>query len=541
MAAETPDQLGAYPRLSDDQLDALRAAGEERPTREGDVLFEEGQAPYDFFVVLEGRAAMVDSGEDGERVIAVHGPRRFLGELSVLLGQPAFFTAKVVEPGSVLQVPADRVRQRVSDDPAFGDLLLRAFLQRRSILIGLGAGLRILGSCHSPDTRRLLEFAARNRLPHRWLDLEEDPAAERLLDQLGVAPEETPIVLLGGELLRNPSNADLARALHLSSPAQRRELIDLAVVGAGPAGLAAAVYGASEGLSTVAFEGEAAGGQAATSARIENYLGFPSGLSGAELAERARIQAQKFGAGLTIPGAVTSLERRDGHHVLEIEQGSPVEARAVIISTGVQYRRLPVPGLDRFEGTSVFHAATIVEARTCSGDPVAVVGGGNSAGQAALFLSRHAARVRLIVRERELSEHMSRYLVARIERTPAIEVLTCCEVRSADGDKTLESVVVEHNDTGERQRVEARALFVFIGAQPQTDWLGGAVALDEKGFVLTGRDAQLLETSLPGVLAAGDVRSGSIKRVASAVGEGSMAVRIVHEHLASLGRRPDQT
>jgi thioredoxin reductase (NADPH) len=541
VSEETPDQLGAYPRLSDDQLDALRPAGEERPTREGDVLFEEGQAPYDFFVMLDGKAAMVDSGEGGERVIAVHGPRRFLGELSVLLGQPAFFAARVVAPGAVLHVPADRVRDRVSDDPAFGDLLLRAFLQRRSILIGLGAGLRILGSCYSADTRRLLEFVARNRLPHRWLDLEDDPGAEQLLDQVGVAPEETPIVLLGSDLLRNPGNADLARALRLSSPALRRELIDLAVVGAGPAGLAAAVYGASEGLSTVALEGEAAGGQAASSARIENYLGFPSGLSGAELAERARIQAQKFGATVTVPGAVTSLERRDGHHVLELEHGSPVEARAVVICTGVQYRRLPVPGLDRFEGTSLFHAATIIEARMCAGDPVAVVGGGNSAGQAALFLSRHASRVRMIVREHELSEHMSRYLVARIEGTPAIEVLTASEVRSADGAKSLEAVVVEHNDTGKRQRFEARALFVFIGAQPHTDWLGGVVALDEKGFVATGRNAHLLETSLPGVLAAGDVRSGSIKRVASAVGEGSMAVRLVHEHLATLGRHPAQT
>ncbi len=541
MAEETPDQLGAYPRLSDDQLDALRAAGEERSTAEGDVLFEEGQAPYDFFVMLDGKAAMVDSGEGGERVIAVHGPRRFLGELSVLLGQPAFFTARVVEPGAVLQVPADRVRERVSDDPAFGDLLLRAFLQRRSILIGLGAGVRIIGSCYSADTRRLLEFVARNRLPHRWLDLEEDPGAERLLDQLGIRPEETPIVLLGGELLRNPSNGDLARALHLSSPAPRRDLIDLAVVGAGPAGLAAAVYGASEGLTTVALDGEAAGGQAATSARIENYLGFPSGLSGAELAERARIQAQKFGATLTIPGEVTSLQRRDGHHVLEMEQGPPVEARAVVISTGVRYRRLPVPGLDRFEGTSVFHAATIIEARVCAGDPVAVVGGGNSAGQAALFLSRHASRVRLIVREHDLSENMSRYLINRIEQRPAIEVLTATEVRTAEGHKELEAITVEHTDTGERQRIEARALFVFIGAQPHTGWLGGVVALDEKGFVLTGCDGMLLETSLPGVLAAGDVRSGSIKRVASAVGEGSMAVRLVHEHLASLGRRPAQT
>jgi thioredoxin reductase (NADPH) len=551
VAEETPDQLGAYPRLSDDQLDSLRAAGEERPTRMDDVLFRQGDAPYDFFVVLEGQAAMVDDGDEGERVIAVHGPRRFLGELSVLVGQPAFFTAKVVEPGAVLQVPAERVRERVAEDPAFGDLVLRAFLQRRTILIGLGAGLRIIGSCYSPDTRRLLEFVARNRLPHRWLDLEADPEAERLLHRLGVPPEETPLVLLGGELLRNPDNAELARALRLSSPAPQRDLVDLVVVGAGPAGLAAAVYGASEGLDTVALDAEAAGGQAATSSRIENYLGFPSGLSGAELAERARLQAQKFGATLTVPGAVTALGSRDGHHVLELEEGAPVEARTVIVATGVQYRRLPVPGLEKFEGTSVFHAATVVEARVCSGDPVAVVGGGNSAGQAALFLSRHASHVRLIVREHDLAEHMSRYLVDRIEQTPAIEVLTATEVREVDGAKTLETITVENTDTGNRQQVEARALFVFIGAQPHTAWLGGAVALDEKGFVLTGpaaRDAadgeldcMLLETSLPGVLAAGDVRSGSIKRVASAVGEGSMAVRLVHERLAALGRQPAQT
>ena len=304
---ETPDQLGAYPRLSDDQLDALRSVGEEKPTSPGDVLFREGEQHDGFYVVLAGKVAMVQGAEDAEQLIAVHGPRRFLGELSVLVGQPAFYTAKAVEPGSVLRVPVERVRERVGDDPVFGDLVLRAFVQRRSILIGLGAGLRIVGSRFSADTRRLLEFVARNRLPHRWLDLEEDPEAERLLDRLGVPPQDTPIVLLGAELLRNPGNADLARALRLGTPAPRRELSDLVVVGAGPAGLAAAVYGASEGLTTIALDGVAAGGQAATSSRIENYLGFPSGLSGAELAERARIQAQKFGATLYVPGEVTAL------------------------------------------------------------------------------------------------------------------------------------------------------------------------------------------------------------------------------------------
>jgi thioredoxin reductase (NADPH) len=548
---ETPDQLGAYPRLSDDQLDALRVVGEEKPTSPGDVLFREGEQHDGFYVVLDGKVAMVQGAETAEQLIAVHGPRRFLGELSVLVGQPAFSTAKAIEPGSVLRVPVERVRERVGDDPVFGDLVLRAFVQRRAILIGLGAGLRIVGSRFSADTRRLLEFVARNRLPHRWLDLEDDPEAERLLDHLGVPPQDTPIVLLGAELLRNPGNADLARALHLGTPAPQRDLSDLVVVGAGPAGLAAAVYGASEGLTTIALDGVAAGGQAATSSRIENYLGFPSGLSGAELAERARIQAQKFGATLYVPGEVTALGRHDGHHVLELEQGAPIEARTVIIATGVRYRRLPVPGLERLEGVSVFHAATVVEARVCAGDPVAVVGGGNSAGQAALFLAHHAAVVRLVMRESDPTENMSRYLVDRIERTPAIEVLLDTEVREAEGGKALEALCVENNRTRDRRRIEARGLFVFIGAQPYTSWLGDEIALDENGFVLTGRAAaqpagtprecMLLETSRPGVLAAGDVRSGSIKRVASAVGEGAMAVRLVHEHLTALGRAPAQT
>ena len=514
------------------------------------MLFKEGDEDHDFLVVLDGKVAMVQDGENGEQLIAVHGPRRFLGELGMLVGQPAFFTAKVVERGAVLRVPIERLRELVGDDPAFGDLVLRAFLQRRSILIGLGAGLRIIGSCYSAGTRRLLEFVARNRLPHRWLDLEEDTDAERLLTRLGVRTEETPIVLLGDALLRNPSNAELARALGLSFPALRRDIADLVVVGAGPAGLAAAVYGASEGLTTIGLDGVAVGGQAATSARIENYLGFPSGLSGPELAERARIQAQKFGATLTVPGEVTSLGRHDGHYVLEIDQGSPIEARTVIVATGVRYRRLPVPGIDRFEGASVFHAATIMEARVCAGDPVAVIGGGNSAGQAALFLSRHASGVRLIVRESDLSQNMSRYLIDRIERTPEIEVLLNAEVRSVEGEKSLEAITVEDNRSGEQRRIEARALFVFIGAQPHTRWLGDALALDKKGFVLTGpaaaraagepRDCMLLETSRPGVLAAGDVRSGSIKRVASAVGEGAMAVRLVHQHFAAVARRPGE-
>jgi thioredoxin reductase (NADPH) len=540
---ETPDQNGAYPRLGEEQILALSAAGDRRPTRDGELLFREGDDPYDFYVVLAGRVSTTQGAPPEERLIAVHGPGRFLGELGLLTHQPALVTATVVQTGEVLRMAAEQVREIVSQDPSFGDLVMRAFLQRREILIDAGGGLRVVGSCYSRDTRRLLEFLARNRIPHRWIDLEEDAAAEELLRALGLAPEETPVVVWGAEVLRNPTNAELARALHVAEPAADGAVCDLVVVGAGPAGLAAAVYGASEGLGTIALEGVAVGGQAGTSSRIENYLGFPAGLSGAELTERARLQAEKFGAQLSIPAEAVALRAEDGHHVVQLDDGSSLAAHTVVVATGSRYRRLPVEAIDRFEGTSVFYAATPVEARVCAGDPVAVVGGGNSAGQAALFLARHAAAVRLIVRDPSLEVHMSRYLADRIERSPAIEVLLDTEVRELVGDEVLEAVVVEDAESGERREIPARALFVFIGAKPHSDWLEGELALDAKGFVLTGRDTAaawsdgdrvplLLETSRPGVMAAGDVRSGSIKRVASAVGEGSMAISLVHQHLA---------
>jgi thioredoxin reductase (NADPH) len=529
---ETPDQYGAYPRLEAAQLQRLAGAGERAPAGEGDVLFREGDDPYDFVVILSGKVEMT---HDGER-IAVHGPRRFLGELGLLDGQPALFTATVIESGEVLRLDAAQLRELVAQDPGFGDLVLRAFLQRRDLLIGLGAGLKVVGSCYSRDTRRLLEFLARNRFPYRWIDVEEDATAEALLRRLGVGTEETPVVVWHGDVLRNPSNAELARVLHLTDPHPQREVADLVVVGAGPAGLAAAVYGASEGLATIAIEGVAAGGQAGTSSRIENYLGFPSGVSGAELAERARLQAEKFGARLTIPAEAVALHVEDGHHLVELDDGGAIAAHTVVVATGARYRRLPIPELERFEGTSVFYAATPVEARVCAGDPVAVVGGGNSAGQAVLFLSQHASLVRLIVREPSLEQHMSRYLIDRIERSDNIEVRLDSEIRAPIGDDALAGLVLEDRRNGGRDELSARALFVFIGVSPHTGWLGNGVALDERGFVLTGRDAGAplhLESSRPGVLAAGDVRSGSIKRVASAVGEGAMAVSSVHQHLAA--------
>ena len=540
---ETPDLQGAYPRLSDEQVQSLSAHGERRATRPGEILYRAGEENYDFFVVLAGTVAVVEQEDGGaERVVAVHGPGRFLGELSLLCDQAALLTAVVQEAGQVLAVPVERLRELVSQDPALGDLVLRAYLIRRSILIELGVGLRIIGSRFSPDTKRLLEFAARNLLPHRWIDLERDREAEELLSQLGVKPEDTPVVIC---------NPELARTIGLLDPSSGPISCDLVVVGAGPAGLAAAVYGASEGLTTVVLDGVATGGQAGTSSRIENYLGFPSGISGSELAGRAVIQAEKFGARINVPAEAIALERRDGHHVVKLDGGSSIAARTVIIATGARYRRLDLPRMEQFEETSVYYAATQVEARVCRNDPVAVVGGGNSAGQATVFLAQHAARVHLVVREDALGRNMSRYLVDRMERLGNVEVLCDTEVRELRGDDTLEALVVENNRTGERRTLAARAMFVFIGVQPHARWLADQLALDDNGFIRTGADAASpntagqagqtgrqplpLETSQSGVFAAGDVRSGSVKRVASAVGEGAMAVRLVHDHLQQVG------
>jgi thioredoxin reductase (NADPH) len=536
--------------LSNEQIALLETQGARRPTRVGDVLFREGDRSCDFYVILEGKVAIVeDYGTEDESIISVHGPGRFLGELGLLTGQTLFVTAVVVEPGAVLAVPLPQLRQLVEQDQMLGDLILKAYLIRRSLLIGLGVGLRIIGSRFSPNTRRLREFAARNRLPHRWIDLERDPGAESLLRQLGVTPDETPVVVLHGtEVLRNPTNSELARRLGLRIATPPVQVVDLIVVGAGPAGLGAAVYGASEGLTTVVLEAVATGGQAATSSRIENYLGFPAGISGGELAERAAIQAEKFGAVISVPVEAVGLERDGGHYGIRLDDDSVVSGRSVVIATGARYRKLDVPRLEEFEGTSVFYAATSIEAMTCVGDPVVVVGGGNSAAQAALFLARHAARVRLMIRHGDLHQDMSRYLADRIDRSSSIEVLPHTEVVELVGENgALDAVVVEDNRTGERRTIEARALFVFIGAEPHARWLADALALDDSGFILTGADAiraagddvcaidgrplLLLETSVPGVFAAGDVRSGSTKRVASAVGEGSMAIRLVHEHL----------
>jgi thioredoxin reductase (NADPH) len=542
---ETRDRQGAFPRLSDDAVAALEEYGTRRRTTAGELLFRDGDATYDFFIVLSGKVAILqDADRPGERTIGIHGERRFVGELNLLTGEAAYLTARVIAPGQVLQIPRERLRQLVGREPGVGDVLLRAFLARRAILIGLGAGPRVIGSRYSPDTRRLRVFLARNRMPHGFLDLEEDSGADTLLRELGVEPGETPIVLRGGEMLRNPSNEQLARALGVRAPSRAESVYDLLVVGAGPAGLAAAVYGASEGLRTAAIDAVAAGGQAGTSTRIENYLGFPGGISGMELAERAIVQADKFGAQLLVPVKAVGFCRHEDHYRVRLEDGETVEARAVVIATGARYRRLDVPRIDELTGLGVYYAATALEAEMCSGSAVAIVGGGNSAGQAAVFLARSVHSVTLVIRGPDLARTMSRYLIDQIETIPNIELRTHTEVAELGGERGLESVVARDKRDGTCTRLEAAALFVFIGADPRTRWLGDEVALDDKGFVLTGHDldgagdgdapALLLETSQPGVFAVGDVRSGSIKRVASAVGEGSMAVRLVHDHLAEL-------
>ncbi len=546
---ETPDTIGAYPRLSEEQISVLAAKGDRRTVRAGDVLFRDGDQWADFFVVLAGKVAIVEGYESAdERLLVVHGPGRFLGELSLLTGQAALYSAVVVEPGEILAVPVGRVRDLLTKDAILGDLILRSYLIRRSMLIGLGTGMRIIGSRYSPDVRRLRDFAARNRIPCRWADLEDDPGTESLLQQLGVTPEDTPIVILyGRQLLRNPSNTELAAAIGRSMPWPARDVCDLVVVGAGPAGLSAAVYGASEGLATVVLDEVATGGQAGMSARIENYLGFPAGISGAELAERAVIQAAKFGAEITVPARVTSLDQAGSEFLIRLSDGETIRTRSVIVTSGAKYRRLDVPRLEEFESTSVYYAASQVEAQLCRGDPVAIVGGGNSAGQAALFLATYADRIWLLVRDPDLGASMSRYLVDQVTRSKQIEVMCHTQISGLIGESALTGLIVTDTRTDDSHELPAKALFVFIGAQPSTGWLRGLAALDEHGFVLTGPAAAIpaarmrapepasprsaLETTLPGLFAAGDVRSGSTKRVASAVGEGAMAVHLVHERM----------
>jgi thioredoxin reductase (NADPH) len=549
-----PDPL-LLPRISSDQLDLLRRCGEVRATAVGDVLFRRGDAPVGLIVVTEGRVAIVDDSGETERELSVQQPGGFVGVLSAMTGQRAYVTAVVRDAGNVLIVPVSQLKQLVADDEALGDLILQLVFQRREALEGVRAGIRIVGSRYSPDTHRLREFATRNRVAHVWDELEQDTDADASLLRLGVEPQDTPVVLLAaGTVLRNPTNGELARAIGLrgGDPPATQTTYDVVIVGAGPAGLAAAVYGATSGLSVMALDAVAGGGQAATSARIENYLAFPSGLSGAEFAERSLIQAEKFGARLAIPTRAVALSEESGYHQLTLEDGDRLVARTVIIATGVQYRRLDVPHLEDYEGIGVAYTSAGAEHQLAPSESAIVVGGANSAGQAALSLTARGHHVFLVVRAPSLERTMARYLIDRIAREPAVEVIRQSELRYVHGDGRLERVTIEDISTGNRRTFEAGAMFILIGAEPHTQWLAKTLTLDDSGYVVTGpalgaqlrdaapwnalgREPYLLETSRPGVFAAGDVRSDSVKRVATAAGEGSMAVRFAQEYLVSQG------
>jgi len=537
-AIDDDEDSGAFPELSDEQIKVLCRFGRERTADAGDLLFCQEDANFALLVVLDGRIAVVaDYGGAQESLVVEHGPRRLVGEYNLLAGQAAYFTAVAREPTRLIEIKPAQLRELIANEETLSEIILRALLRRRALLIGDRLGPKIIGSSYSTDSRRLLEFAARNRIPHSWVDVEHDAAAENLLREFAVAPAETPVVIWGQHVLKNPANTELARVLGFAPAPQPAEVVDLLVVGAGPAGLAASVYGASEGLSTLIVESVAVGGQAGTSTRIENYLGFPAGLSGAELAARAALQAEKFGARISLSSRALRLEPHDGMNVVHLATGAEIGGRCVIIATGARYRHLGLDGLGELEGIGVYYAATPAEASMHSGQAVAVVGGGNSAGQAALFLAVHARRVYVLVRGGDLAATMSRYLIDQIVRHPNVEVMTETEVVALNGDGELRGLTVADRRGGTRWELDARALFVFIGADPHTDWLKGMLALDRSGFILTGHDIPALErlpleTSMAGVFAVGDVRSGSIKRVASAVGEGSMAVRLVQEQLA---------
>ena len=538
---------GVSPRLDEVQLEVMRRYGSESDLEEGAVMYAAGDQAYDLFVLLDGTAEVVIAGPEPAEVIATFGPREFLGGLDQLAGKRASTTAVMTTPGRVLRISAARARDLMADEPDLSELLLRAFLLRRAFLLNLGIGLTLVGSRFHADTRRLLELLARNRVAARWLDLETSPEAETLLRELNVPISDLPIVVLpGGPFLRNPSARQLQDALGYSglNDGQPTGVCDLLIVGGGPGGLAAAVYGASEGLETTLVESTGLGGQAGTSSRIENYLGFPAGLSGEELAARATIQARKFGVQFVLAAKAVSLASADGLHRVTFDDDQTIAAKSLIVATGAQYNRLPVARLTDFEGMGVYYAATVVERHACEGGTVAVVGGGNSAGQAALFLARNCTRVHIIIRSADLHHSMSRYLIDEIERDDRIIVRPQTEVIGLLGSDRLEAIELL-DARREIAMVPVRGLFVFIGVTPCTEWLNGQLAVDAGGFVLTGSDVPIserdtmfpqplpLETSRPGVFCIGDARSGSVKRVAVAVGEGSMAVRLVFERLSS--------
>jgi len=549
MAAQDLNAM-AFPKLTEEQIRQLaRYAGASTKTfHAGEALFHAGDRDPKFFVIKSGELEIIDVTGDQPKTIRVQGPGDFTGDVGHLTGSPKVVSAIARSDCEVYEMSEAELRKVLNQDPELSDLILQAFIARRQLMRESPefTGLRVIGSRYSRDTFRIRDFLAKNRVLFTWLDLEGDPAVKQVLQQFGVTEADTPIVACAHCLvLRNPSNRELAEKIGIRRPLEHT-VYDLAIVGSGPAGLAAAVYGASEGLNTIVLEHTAPGGQAGSSMRIENYLGFPTGITGSELAGRAVLQADKFGAHISVPTPVTKLTFDKAYSILELEGGENIVAKCLLIATGAEYRRLEVEDCSRFEGTGVYYAATPNEVQMCRGSDVVLVGGGNSAGQAAVYLSQNVRKVFLLIRGDDLCKSMSSYLAHRIVNTPNIEILRCTEVIRMNGDGHLSSVEILNKTTGEKKTLPTAALFSFIGATPRTDWLPSEIEKDEKHFVRTGielgnsrhwtlkRQPFLLETSRPGVFAAGDVRSGSVKRVASAVGEGSMAVQFVHEYLKTM-------
>jgi thioredoxin reductase (NADPH) len=541
----------AFPSLTVEQISRVRPLSKVRNVKVGEILFEPGDSDVSFFVLLSGSMEIVQPDLHGEVPIVKHEAGGFTGEITMISGRRCLVRGRVTVAGEFLEMSNHDLRTLVARDAELSEIFMRAFILRRVELINRGQGnVILLGSRHSAQTLRLREFLTRNGHPHTYVDLDRDTSYQDLLDHFHVTLEEIPVVICNNRtVLRGPSIQELARCLGLNAHITASEVRDLVIVGAGPSGLAAAVYGASEGLDVLVIEAESPGGQAGSSSRIENYLGFPMGISGQELAGRAAAQAQKFGAKVLIANNVTRLNCERRPYELSVDCGQVIRARTVVIASGAQYNKPKIENLTKFEGQGVYYGATYIEAQLCGKDDAIVVGGGNSAGQAAVYLSQNAGKVHMLVRSNQLSDTMSRYLIQRIEENPAIDLHYCAEIVGLEGDTQLERVTWQDKITGETSVHDIRHLFIMTGGSPRTEWLQGCVALDGKGFILTGRDLdpvvhdykwpltrvpQMLETSLPGVFAVGDVRAGNVKRVASAVGEGSIAISLVHRVLAEL-------
>jgi thioredoxin reductase (NADPH) len=539
-----------FPTLTAAQMARITPCGRVRQVERGEVLLEPGTPNLRLFVVVTGRLEAVRSSDQGETVVATQGPGQFTGEVNMLSGRRGLVHIRAAEPGEVVEVDREHLLALVQTDSELSELLMRAFILRRMELIANGFGdVVVVGSPHCPGTLRVREFLTRNGHPYSLLDLDREQGVQELLDRFQVGAGDVPVVIWRGTVvLRNPTNEQIADALGFNDAIDQSPIRDIIVIGAGPSGLAAAVYAASEGLDVLVLESVAPGGQAGASSRIENYLGFPTGISGQDLAARAYNQAQKFGAQVMIAKEARRLACGRKPYAVEIDNGVRMSARTIIIATGAAYRTLDLPNISRFEGSGVYYGATFMEAQLCAGEEVIVVGGGNSAGQAAVFLAQTASRVYMLVRSHGLADTMSRYLIRRIEDNPTIVLRARTELTELDGETHLERVCWRSRDVGTEVRSAIRHVFVMTGADPCTSWLDGCVALDAKGFIKTGpdltaedlaaarwplpRQPHLLETSLPGVFAVGDVRAGNVKRVASAVGEGSIAVAFVHRVLA---------